>query len=174
MLSSRLTVLVVCSLFVLPSHALAQQAESNTPDTNAPVLTRAWQSIDFDQTQKPPERTRTGVVALAVETGKDFVAFPRRRSTWVILGIGAAAAAASHPADDNLNAHLVGSDATGKFFAPGKYIGAVYTQAGVAAGLYVIGRYVLPHAEGEPRTNKVSELGFDMFRAVIVSQTLTQ
>ena len=33
---------------------------------------------------------------------------------------------------------------------------------------------MLPHAEGEQRTNKVSHLGFDLLRALIVSQTLTQ
>ena len=76
--------------------------------------------------------------------------------------------------DDEVNAHLVGSDAVGRFFAPGKYIGSAYVQVGVATGLYVVGRYVLPHAEGAPRTNKVSHLGFDLMRALIVSQALTQ
>jgi hypothetical protein len=31
------------------------------------------------------------------ETGGDFKAFARRRSTWVILGIGGAAAALAYP-----------------------------------------------------------------------------
>ena len=108
------------------------------------------------------------------ETGGDFKAFPRRRSTWVILGIGAGAAAAAYPADDEVNAHLMGSDAVDRFFAPGKWIGSFYVQVGTATGLYVIGRYMLPHAAGEPKTNKVSHLGFDMLRALIVSQTFTQ
>jgi membrane-associated phospholipid phosphatase len=124
--------------------------------------------------QKPPPPARTGFKALLFETGHDFVTFPRRQSTWVILAIGGGAAALAHPADDEVNAKLVGSDAVGKLFAPGKYIGAVYTQAGVAVGLYFVGRYWLPHKEGEPRTNKVSHLGFDMLRAIIVSQALTQ
>lgn len=122
----------------------------------------------------PAEPAHTGVKALLFETINDFVAYPQRKSTWVILALGGGAAALVHPVDDTVNAKLSGSDAAGKFFAPGKYIGAVYTQAGVAAGLYVIGRYMLPHAEGAPKTNKVSHLGFDMLRAVIVSQTLTQ
>ena len=121
-----------------------------------------------------PEPEHTGFAALVFETGKDFKAFPRRRSTWVILGIGAAAAAIAHPADDEVNERLVSSGAAGKYLAPGKWIGAVYVQAGVAVGLYVVGRYVLPHTEGEPRTNKVSHLGFDLLRGVIVSQALTQ
>lgn len=123
---------------------------------------------------RPSEPRRTGLKALVLETAADFKAFPRRRSTWAFLAIGAGAAAASHPADDELNSHLVGSDAVGRIFASGKWIGAVYVQAGTAVGLYVVGRYVMPHTDGEPGTNKVSHLGFDMLRAIVVSQALTQ
>jgi membrane-associated phospholipid phosphatase len=121
-----------------------------------------------------PHPEHTGFKALLVETGRDFKAFPRRRSTWVILGIGGAAAALVHPFDDTVNARLTGSDAVGRFFAPGKYLGSVYVQAGTAVGLYAIGRYAMPHAAGQPRTNKVSHLGFDLLRALTVSQALTQ
>ncbi len=124
--------------------------------------------------EQHPEPTHTGFKALVFETGSDFKAFPRRRSTWVILAIGGAAAAIAHPVDDEVNTRVGGSDAAGRFFAPGKYIGAVYTQAGAAVGLYMIGRYMLPHADGEPKTNKVSHLGFDLLRSIIVSQALTQ
>ena len=124
-------------------------------------------------TQPPPEPSHTGFKALAVETWGDFKAFPRRRSTWVILGIGAGAAAAVHPVDDNVNAHLQGSDAAASFFAPGKWIGSAYVQVGASVGIYLVGRYALPHADGE-RTNKVSHIGFDMLRALAVSQTFTQ
>jgi hypothetical protein len=126
------------------------------------------------QQSAAPQPTHTGFKALAFETGSDFKALPRRRSTWVILAIGGAAAAIGHPADDEANARLASSDAVGRFFTPGKYIGAAYVQAGTAAGLYVIGRYVLPHADGEPKTNKVSHLGFDLLRSLIVSQVVTQ
>jgi membrane-associated phospholipid phosphatase len=126
------------------------------------------------QAQEPPKPAHTGVKALVFETASDFNAYPRRQSTWVILGIGGAAAALARPADDEVNGKLAGSDAAGEFFAAGKYIGSWYTQAGVATGLYVVGRYVLPHAEGAPKTNKISHIGFDMMRALIVSETLTQ
>ncbi len=121
-----------------------------------------------------PEPQHTGLKALVLETANDFNAFPRRTSTWVILAIGGAAAAAAHPLDDKVNARLAGSDAAGRFFAAGKYIGAAYVQAGTAVALYVVGRYVLPHAEGQSKTNKVSHLGFDLLRGLIVSQALTQ
>jgi membrane-associated phospholipid phosphatase len=131
-------------------------------------------SLAQQPAQKPPEPRHTGFKALLFETASDFNAFPRRRSTWVILAVGGAAAAIAHPFDDEVNGHLAGSDAASKFFAPGKFVGAVYVQASVAVGLYVVGRYIVPPAEGEPRTNKLSHLGFDMLRALIVSQALTQ
>jgi membrane-associated phospholipid phosphatase len=121
-----------------------------------------------------PAPQHTGFKALVYETGSDFKSFPRRPSTWVILGIGGAAAALALPVEDELNAHLAGSTAAGRFFAPGKYIGAFPVQVSLAAGLYVVGRYVMPHAQGEPKTNRVSHLGFDLMRALIVSQAFTQ
>lgn len=123
-------------------------------------------------THPPPQHT--GFKALLFETGADFKAFPRRRSTWVILGVGAAAAALALPIDDEVNAHLAGSNAADNFFAAGHIIGSFPVQVGTAAGLYLIGRYAMPHAQGEPQTNKVSHLGFDLTRALIVSQALTQ
>lgn len=125
------------------------------------------------QAQKPPPPAHTGFKALLFETANDFSLYPRRPSTWMILGIGGAVALLVHPFDDEVNAKLVGSDAVARFFAPGKIIGSGYTQTGVAVGLYAIGRFVLPHTEGEPRTNKVSHLGFDLVRALIVSETVT-
>jgi len=123
---------------------------------------------------KPPVPAHTGFKALVFETASDFKAFPRRRSTWVFLAIGGAAAAAAHPADRTVTEHLTTSDTAGDFFVAGKWIGAAYVQAASAIGLYVVGRYVLPHKEGESRTNKVSHLGFDLLRALAVSQAVTQ
>jgi len=122
------------------------------PNPDAKVML----SISQDPAQTPPQPRRTGLASLVRTTGADFKAFPRRRSTWVILGIGAGAAALAHPADDSLNARVVGSPAVGRFFAPGKYIGAFYVQAGAAAGLYVIGRYVLP--PGRRRGGRIAPL----------------
>jgi membrane-associated phospholipid phosphatase len=81
---------------------------------------------------------------------------------------------AAHPADVDVTENLSTSDAAGKFFVAGKWIGASYVQAGTAIGLYVVGRYMLPHENGESKTNKVSHLGFDLLRALAVSEALTQ
>lgn len=127
--------------------------------------------------QDPPPAAAplsTGFKAVFRETWRDLSTFPQRRSTWAILAIAGGAAAAAHPLDDDANARLGGSDGAATFFAPGKWIGSVYVQGGVAVGLYVVGRWVIPHAADAPKTNKVSHLGFDMLRALAVSQTLTQ
>lgn len=126
-----------------------------------------------EQTAPPtPAPEHTGLGAIVHQTAGDFKAFPQRKSTWVILGIGGAAALLVHPADKSVNARLAGEN-VGKFFAPGKYIGSVYVQVGTAVALYTIGRYALPPETGK-HTNKVSHLGFDLLRAAIVSQALTQ
>jgi membrane-associated phospholipid phosphatase len=124
--------------------------------------------------QTPPAPEHTGFKALLFETASDFNAFPRRPSTWVILAIGGAAAAIAHPYDVRVTSHLVESNAAGNFFIAGKYVGSDYVQIGAAIGLYGVGRYLLPHAEGQPKSNKVSHLGFDLLRALLVTEALTQ
>jgi hypothetical protein len=44
-----------------------------------------------------PAPAHTGFRALVSETWSDFKEFPRRKSTWVILGIGAGGALLAHP-----------------------------------------------------------------------------
>ena len=138
-----------------PSVALAQ---------DTPPATSAAQS--------PPEPMHTGLSALVRSTGSDFAAFPRRPSTWVILGIGAGAAALAHPFDDDVNADLVDADRLRTAFKPGKYLGSSFVQGGAAVGLYLIGRFALDPETGT-HTNKVSHLGFDLLRAQLVTEAFT-
>jgi len=147
---------------------LAGTAE--TPDQTAPAIPQGPEAH--------PTPTHTGLGALVTDTWSDFKSFPRRKSTWVILGVGAGAALLAHPADDNLNARLVGKKSADRFWKAGNIIGAAPTQIGVSVGLYVIGRYIVPPnpdqptIEGaSPRTNKWSHMGLDLLRAQIVSQT---
>ena len=122
----------------------------------------------------PPKVRHTGFKALVYDTAADFKAFPRRRSTWVILGIGGALALAVHPADDHVTQELSDSETAKDVFVAGKYLGGVPVQAGLAAGLFIVGRYVMHPDPSGSRTNKVSHLGFDLMRGLIVSQALTQ
>src|SRR3954462_10352013 len=91
--------------------------------------------------QAPPQAEHTGFSALIHATGGDFAAFPRRKSTWVILGIGGAAALLVHPWDDEVNAKLQEAHTLKQIMKPGKYIGYGLVQVGAAAGVYLIGRY---------------------------------
>lgn len=146
-----------------PSNLVGTQS-MNTPvgfSQDVPGVTK---------TEKDPEPKHTGFGAFVRATAADFNAFPRRPSTWVLLGIGAGMALALHPVDDEVNAHLVGSKAVSRLWAPGKIIGSAGTQAAVSLGLYFGGRYFVPAVEGVPRTNKWSHLGYDLLRAQILSQ----
>jgi membrane-associated phospholipid phosphatase len=121
----------------------------------------------------PPVPPHTGLRAVVEQTAADFKSLPQRKSTWIMLGIGGALAAATHPADVDVNRRLQGSTNADRFFKLGKVLGSAEMQAGTAVGLYVYGRYFLPPIEGESRNNKVSHLGFDILRALIVTQAMT-
>ena len=193
MQTRRLLTLVIPSLILsLPTFARAQQPD----DYASALIGDAFARIaanDFATTAEPidtsavaaaqgpeanPTPAHTGFRALLSETWSDFKTFPRRKSTWVILGIGAGGALLAHPADDNLNAHLVGKKSADRLWKAGNIVGSAPTQIGVSVGLYVIGRYIVPQdpdqpiTEGaSPRTNKWSHMGLDLLRAQIVSQT---
>jgi len=124
--------------------------------------------------EKAPPHVHTGWKTLLKDSAKDFVAFPQRTSTWTIVGIAGAAALAAHPADDYVEQHIVGNDNADNFFALGKWIGSAQVQVGTAVGLWAIGRYVVAPAADEPRTNKWSEVGFDLMRSQILSQSIVQ
>ena len=192
----HLMLTVLALILALPVVAHAQSTQNDSP-----LLGQAFTDVvsselvpmsppayapPSDSTPAPgdevhPTPEHTGWATLGRDVWGDFKAFPRRRSTWVILGIGAGSALLAHPIDDDVNAHLVGRRSAKWFWAPGKYLGAAYTQAGVSIGLYLIGRYVVspnpdqPLVEGaSPRTNKWSHMGFDLLRAQIVSQAIVQ
>jgi len=124
--------------------------------------------------QEPPAPYHSGWGSLAGESLHDFGRFPRRRSTWVILGVGGAGALLAHQADAYVQTHIVGSDTAEKIFVAGKWLGSAEVQVGTAVGLYLVGRYlVAPRPDGS-RTNKATHLGFDLIRAQILSQVIVQ
>lgn len=124
------------------------------------------------QKDAAPEHAHTGWATLFKDTGRDFINFPKRKSTWALLGIGAAAALSTRPADGYVQSHIVGNTTAERAFSVGKFGGSAYLQVGSGVGLWAIGRYVLAPAANESRTNKFSEVGFDLIRAQIVSQVV--
>jgi hypothetical protein len=175
----RCATLILCS--VIP--VAAQTNDIDTPTANT-IATQSTDSLSPEQAlpeqqsepkkNAAPEHLSTGWHSLLKDSASDFVAFPKRRSTWTILGIGAAAALAVHPADDYVESHIVGNEAANNFFSLGQWVGSAYVQFGSAVGLWAVGRYVVGPAEGGSRTNKYSEVGFDLLRAQILSGTIVQ
>jgi membrane-associated phospholipid phosphatase len=124
------------------------------------------------QNNTPPATQHTGWSSLIKDTAQDFLAFPKRKSTWVILAAGSVGALATHPADDYVQEHVVGNSTAQNVFKLGKFVGSTYVQVGTAVGLWVAGRYFVAPATDQSKTNKLSHLGFDLMRAQIVSQGL--
>jgi len=116
----------------------------------------------------------TGLSTLFRDTALDYWYFPQRESTWWILGIGGALAAAVHPADDSVNAHLVTSGAADKIWKPGHIIGGPVMYIAPPA-VYVYGRYILPmFDDDESVTNKWSHMGLDLVRAELLQEGYVQ
>jgi membrane-associated phospholipid phosphatase len=185
LLSDRLTLVLTAAFCLFTVGATPAMAGALPDDEPLPFSSRPFEQLfepapllpsltqQAAKAPPPPEPRHTGVAALVRSTASDFVAFPKRKSTWAILAIGGAAALAVHPWDDDINAYAVDADGLRKFLKPGKYLGYVWVQAGAAVGLYVIGRYAMEPDVPGTHTNKVSHLGFDLLRANLVAAGLT-
>src|SRR6185503_7918538 len=172
---------VTVSFLTLNATRVSAQVDATTPPVDATTQQLDPTTQPVDPTTQQVESTRqavhptpehTGWGSLVKDTAHDFVAFPKRQSTWVLLGTGLVAAFATHPADEYVEEHIVGNETANDIFALGKWIGSSEVQIGSAVGLWVVGRYVLPPAANEPQNNRLSHLGFDLMRAHILSQTL--
>jgi membrane-associated phospholipid phosphatase len=184
-MSHRLAFALTSALCVALLHGTPAAAASQLEHDNAlPFSRRPFANLfapprvvpslvqEAAKAAPPPEPRHTGFAALIRTTGSDFVAFPKRKSTWAILGIGAAAALAVHPADDDINEWAQDADGLRNFLKPGKYLGYAWVQGGAAVGLYLVGRYAMEPEVGT-HTNKVSHLGFDLLRANLLTQAFT-
>ena len=181
-----LTSLCLVLLFVSPRHATAQSMAAENPilpgiPTSAPeppvndileIAKPADDATTLNRQEPNPMPEHTGFGTLTKDTVSDFVAFPKRKSTWVILAGGAGAALLAHQADDYVAEHIVGNDSADKFFKVGRVVGSAGFQVGTAMGLWLVGRYVVPKNEDGSRSNKLSHLGLDLLRAQIVSQAM--
>ena len=117
-----------------------------------------------------PEPTETNWKSLLKDTGRDFVSFPQRKSTWVLLAVGGALALTAHQADDYVQTHIVGNPTADGIFAVGKVLGNAYFQIGASAAMYIVGQQLTK--EGDTQTHRLTHIGFDIIRAQIVAQAL--
>ena len=112
----------------------------------------------------PPTPRHTGIKAMLKDLGDDVAHLPSTENLfWA--GIGGGLALAVHPADDNVNSALVGSDFAHNFFKPGAILGQLGTLLGTATAVYVVGR-----AKDQP---KVSHVGMDLIQSLAISEGLT-
>jgi len=116
-------------------------------------------------TGPPPTPRHTGIKATLVNIVHDFGHLPSMQNLYIAT-VGGGFALAARPVDDDVNRHLVGSSAADKFFKPGKYVGQTPTLIATSLAIYTYGR-----VRDEPR---VSHLGMDLVRAMVVNETITQ
>ncbi len=113
----------------------------------------------------PPTPRHTGIQAMLKGLVTDVKNLPSRENLfWV--GVGSGLSLAAHPADDSVNQHLAGSGFADKVFTPGAIVGGLPTLLGTAATVYAVGRL-----KDEP---KVSHLGMDLIRSLLIAEGLTQ
>jgi len=150
------------------------QTTPATPETPQAQPAQPAEPQDPPAKNEAPKHVSTGWAALFKDTVRDFKSFPMRQSTWVILGVGGGASYVSHFGDDYVEEHIVGNKNADKFFSLGQWVGSSYVMVASSVGLWAVGRYVIGPSKNEPKTNKWSEMGFDMMRAQILTQAVTQ
>ena len=138
------------------------QASAAEP-AQAPAPAGAEAPAEAKELPTPPH---TGLRALGRGLIGDIKHLPATENMYLVL-VGGALAAAAHPVDQTLNAHLRSQyEAVNTAFAPAKYIGNTPEQAAWSLGTYAYGRIF-----DRP---KVSHLGMDLLRAQIITEMLVQ
>jgi membrane-associated phospholipid phosphatase len=169
--------IAVALLLAAPVAAQEEETASAVAAVAGPVrdalLLESAPRPSLAQQETPPPVAHTGLETLAKDILSDFKAFPQRKSTWVILALGGAAALAVHPADNSINSHLVSNGTADNVWKPGHILGGP-VMYGVPVALYFGGRYLLPQAKGDSQTNKWSHLGLDLLRAELEEEAIVQ
>lgn len=165
----RFAALVVVVYFCCPSQALPQSLSAPAPATavaGGADTPQDWRATPrtplFDAARKQTSTADKGFWAPFKEVPDDFVRF-LSVDTARFVGIGAVAAFAAHPLDDN---RLVEPSPSGAAYKAGNIGGSFLTQAGLSFATYSIGRL--------SGSEKISSFGADLVRAQILSQGLVQ
>src|SRR5262245_45607168 len=131
----------------------------------SPLLADNGEQIIQQPAGPPPTPRHTGLKAMAKDLVEDVKHLPSKENLYW-AGLGGGLALAVHPADDNINESLVGSEFADKFFKPGEILGELYTLLPTATGIYVVGRL-----KDQP---KVSHVGMDLIQSLLISEGLVQ
>jgi len=159
----RLRVLFACALTV--SAANSARAQTDTAGVRLPDMALEAAQVITQPAGPPPTPRHTGIKAMVKDLGTDVKHLPSKENLfWVAVGGGLALAV--HPADDNVNQALVGSDFAKAFFKPGEVLGELPTLLSAATVTYAVGRI-----KDEPR---VSHVGMDLIESLVISEGLTQ
>ena len=166
---------IVCGLLAAPAGsawAQAQPASEQPAASDAPVADPDLQkSTAVDQGEKPPaavgeeeaaKPTRRFFPALGHNLVDDVKHIPRQNSVYW-LGAGVGLALLAHPADKDVNAHLVGKSNP---FVAGQFMGQTYTVLGAASATYLVGRFT--------HSPRVQHLGMDEIEALALAEGIVQ
>ncbi len=151
---------IVLSGLLLSSLVTAAPLAAQDQDPNPPKPPR---KIIAAEEQKKPDRGFFS--SLVHNLGDDLKHMPRKNSLYW-LAAGSAGALAIHPADDNINNRLGGSEFADSFFKAGKYLGSTPLILGGSITTYIVGR-----ASDKPR---VRHIGMDLIEATLLAEGITQ
>src|SRR5262245_49168149 len=105
-------VLVIIIAISAPVFAQTDNGQASaSPESQTPTT-----SVAEPAKNDAPPHAHTGWAALAKDTARDFMAFPKRRSSWTLLGIGGGLALATHPTDDYVETHITGNKTADNVF----------------------------------------------------------
>jgi membrane-associated phospholipid phosphatase len=161
-------VLTAALISVGPVHAWAQ----DDPLVTANLVQQVTGQQQPDPQEKPPaavgeegkKPTRGFFSSLTHNLGDDLKHMPRWNSAYWLAG-GGALALAVHPADHDINAHLVNrsSDA---LWTPGHIVGSTPVILGSSLAAYVVGR--------RTGRSRLQHLGMDEIEASILASGFTE
>lgn len=112
----------------------------------------------------PPVPEHTGIVATLKDLVTDVKHLPSLTNL-MLVGVGAGAAAAVHPADDTFNQKLDTGWAKNTF-GFGAVLGQSPTLLGASAAIYAVGRY--------KDDKKMSHMGSDLLQSIAIAELMTQ
>jgi hypothetical protein len=154
------------ALLSLSFLVASSAAEAQDPPAVSPPLEAGASAQEPQNPKKPPTPEHTGIHALFRNLGDDYRHLGTKDNL-IVAAAGGAIAAAVHPADETLNAHLRSHyTAVNRAYAPAKYFGDTPEQVGLSLGTYAFGRLF-----DKP---KVSHLGMDLLRAQILTESMVE